>query len=373
MHILHVIPHLCPKKGGVTTSVYNQILCEDSLLPSFNISLISSVVNLSIPSSRINVFVRPLLTQQYCLPSPSLSLALYRSISHSDIIHVHSLHNGLSFTAILFSTLLNKHIVIHPHGMLNKAHNQFWHIPKILFLLFLSLLSSKIKVRYLNFSEFKSSSLQGLSYIIMPNIYHRDGKLLSPSNYNSHGSLSDSSPRQSPFKCVFLGRLHRIKRIDLQIMAVASMVRQGLSVTLTVIGPDDGELDKLIALVSKLKIQEHVFFEGLIPYANLPAVLDKFDLLLLTSYTEAAPMAVIDALSLGIPVLITDTIEHISSIHPSAFIKSLSNPQSIAQTLISLLPTSLLYKSIVKAAQVYRDKLDQDNLSSLRSLYAAIF
>jgi glycosyltransferase involved in cell wall biosynthesis len=99
-----------------------------------------------------------------------------------------------------------------------------------------------------------------------------------------------------------VGRLVLIKNHRLFLMAARSMVDSGLPARFVIIG--DGELrDSLQVFASELGIADRIRFLGwrkdMVPvYAGL-------DLLALTSDNEGTPMAVIEAMAAGVPVVAT--------------------------------------------------------------------
>ena len=103
---------------------------------------------------------------------------------------------------------------------------------------------------------------------------------------------------------VCVARLSATKGIDRAVRAVANALQQKLPVALHIVGsgPVEGQLK---GLVEELGICEHVHFYG--EQANPYRYMKAADLLLLTSYHEAAPMVIDEAYILGLPTLTTKT------------------------------------------------------------------
>jgi glycosyltransferase involved in cell wall biosynthesis len=105
---------------------------------------------------------------------------------------------------------------------------------------------------------------------------------------------------------LFLGRLHKIKGIDLLINAFAGITKDFSNIKLVVAGPDDGFLPELRKLVAELELSEKVIFTGpLYGEDKLAAYVDA-DVYALTSSYEIFGISILEALSCGTPVVITD-------------------------------------------------------------------
>ena len=106
---------------------------------------------------------------------------------------------------------------------------------------------------------------------------------------------------------LFLGRLHYKKGLDLLIPAFAS----GTSgeVMLVIAGPDgDGYQAKIERLVDLYKLNDRVLFTGMLYGRERIEALADADLFVLPSYQENFGIAVVEALSAGCPVLVSDKV-----------------------------------------------------------------
>lgn len=104
---------------------------------------------------------------------------------------------------------------------------------------------------------------------------------------------------------VTVARMTPRKGVDRAIRAVAAAQEAGIPMTLHVLGA--GPLwDPLQTLVQELGLAESVIFHG--EQSNPYPYIKQADLMLLTSYHEAAPMVIEEARCLGVPVLSTEII-----------------------------------------------------------------
>lgn len=98
----------------------------------------------------------------------------------------------------------------------------------------------------------------------------------------------------------FLGRLSAEKGVNFLIEAGADLVEAGLPVRLLIVGEGE-ERANLEALVAQRGMTQKVIFAGF--QADTRSWLSAFDLFALPSLTEGTPMALLEAMALGVPVL----------------------------------------------------------------------
>ena len=110
---------------------------------------------------------------------------------------------------------------------------------------------------------------------------------------------------------VLIARLSSEKAIDRAIIALNYCIQRGVKARLHIVG--DGILRKSLQdLAIQLKIESNVFFYG---FSNNPyRYLRNSDLLLITSYHEAAPLVIDEARFLNVPILSVKTTSSIDMI-----------------------------------------------------------
>lgn len=107
-------------------------------------------------------------------------------------------------------------------------------------------------------------------------------------------------PLQTPVKVVTVGRLISLKRIDQVIEAIARLNDVGLVVVGD--GPEHGSLK---GLARALGIAGRIYFAGLRSQAETLSLMAACDLFVLSSTHEGFPHVVLEAMSLGLPVVTT--------------------------------------------------------------------
>jgi glycosyltransferase involved in cell wall biosynthesis len=105
---------------------------------------------------------------------------------------------------------------------------------------------------------------------------------------------------------LFLGRVHKIKGIDLLISAFAGLAEDFNEARLVVAGPDDGYLPELKSLTRELGLAEKVIFTGPVYGEEKLAAYVDADVYALTSSYEVFGISIFEALACGTPVIVTD-------------------------------------------------------------------
>ena len=101
-----------------------------------------------------------------------------------------------------------------------------------------------------------------------------------------------------------IGNIRRPKAYEILLRAAAIVVEQSPNIKFVIVGENKNTLyDELIKLRGELKLENNVFFLGF--RANVPEIMNGFDLFLLSSRTEGFSISTIEAMACGIPVTAT--------------------------------------------------------------------
>jgi glycosyltransferase involved in cell wall biosynthesis len=101
---------------------------------------------------------------------------------------------------------------------------------------------------------------------------------------------------------LFAARMHPRKRPIVFVEMAKALLDAGVDARFTLIGPDDGEGP---ALRAALKGQSRIAWEGALPHTAVPRRMAAASVLVLPSVQEPYPMTVLEAMSVGIPVVVS--------------------------------------------------------------------
>ena len=110
---------------------------------------------------------------------------------------------------------------------------------------------------------------------------------------------------------LFLGRIHEKKGIEILLEAFANIVKKQEELLLVLAGSGTKEYKEGIRkLVKKLGLENNVIFTGLVTENEKLELLESASLFVLTSHSDVHPIAVQDALTMGSPVIITESCDY---------------------------------------------------------------
>jgi glycosyltransferase involved in cell wall biosynthesis len=146
-------------------------------------------------------------------------------------------------------------------------------------------------------------------------------------------ALRPTTPR-SRVRFVFVGRLIRLKAVDLLLEAIAIASRQA-DIELHVVG-DGPERAALEARCGRLSLADRVLFHGFVAQERCPSLLDDADALVMPSLLDCGGAVVLEAMAMGLPVIATrwggpaDYVDEttgilVAPIAPSALVEGFAN------------------------------------------------
>lgn len=149
----------------------------------------------------------------------------------------------------------------------------------------------------------------------------------------------DGVPEASEPTVAFVGRLHPIKRIDRLIDAVALARARVPGLRLEIVGPGERHQHALARLARELGIAEAVRFRGFVPAEEKLRILAGAQVSALLSASEGLPMAALEAMACGTPVVLSAGC-HLPEVHERAGIVVPGSAEEAAAALVELFEDS---------------------------------
>ena len=233
--------------------------------------------------------------------SPQLLPALLNA--NLDLLHVHGLWMYPSVASRKWAHSTRRPYVVSSHGMLDgwAIQNAYWKKVLAGTLYERSHLQNAACLQAVSLAEVEAIRAYGLRTPICHIPYGID----LPQGPPTSRSYGDKSK-----KLLFLGRLHPKKGL-LNLIHAWGRVRgsksiEGRNWVLTIAGWDQGGHEQqLKRLVLELGLADSVHFVGAKFGSDKDNLLAESDAFILPSYSEGLPVAVLEAWSYGLPVLIT--------------------------------------------------------------------
>jgi len=171
---------------------------------------------------------------------------------------------------------------------------------------------------------------------------------------------------------VFVGRLAPVKKLPLTLGAFARVVREQPRAILVVIG--DGPLRQEIGQLARdLDLENNVRFTGRLDAKGLLKWLQAGDVFTLISASEGLPCSVIEAMSAGLPPVLSDIPAHTQLVDHEVhgLVTELGNEEAVARGLLRLLGDPQLRTRLGAAAR--RRMLDQYSMARVADHYEKLF
>ena len=240
------------------------------------------------------------------LISPKMKERLKKEIKDFDVIHMHNFRSYQNIVAHHYAKRYNIPYILQAHGSVLPFF-QKQGLKRIFDLFFgytiLRDSSRVIAVTKIEAEQYREIGMGEDKIEIMPN-----GIDLSEySNLPETGEFRRKYLIREDEKVIlYLGRIHKIKGIDLLVNAFADLVKELDEVRLVIVGPDDGFLATLKKQIDDLKLGNKILFTGpLYERDKLKAYVDA-DVYVLPSVYEIFGITVLEACACGTSVIVTD-------------------------------------------------------------------
>ncbi len=320
MNILHITPSYKPAYiyGGTTVSISR--LCE-AQASFFNkqglkskITVYTTTANgkkeLNVENNKpilidgVEVWYFKRQTKDHTHFSIALLKKTIQTVQNFDAIHIHSWWNTVVIFSVLICILKGVKVIVAPRGMLGEytLNTQ----KKSLKNSFHKLIGKKIiKKTYLHLTS--QIEREEISYIknnrvfVLPNLLSLCGK---------QKQVRQKKP-SNIFKLVFMSRIHHKKGIEILIEVLYRLKENPkINLQLDVIGKSESidYQNTLKQLICQKKLEDKVNWVGWLEGKQKFEYLEKSDLFVLPSFNENFANVVIESLSVGTPVLVSDKV-----------------------------------------------------------------
>lgn len=100
-----------------------------------------------------------------------------------------------------------------------------------------------------------------------------------------------------------VGRLYKEKNIEMQLEMIGQLLKDIPTIKLVVVSKKYDYIKKLEKLIDELGVDDHVIFTGL--RRDIPRILSAFDVFVMTSVSEGTSIALLEAMSSGLPIVVS--------------------------------------------------------------------
>lgn len=184
-------------------------------------------------------------------------------------------------------------------------------------------------------------------------IYHG----IDTSLFSSDGARINSTP---PYNLLTVARLTEKKGLPTIYNALATLKKQGVSFTHTLIGDGD-DREAILALIAELKLKENCLWLGTQTHDEVLQQFKKSDLFILgceiakNGDRDGIPNVLVESLAMGVPAISTNVsaIPELLLNRKTGLVVEPSNSDEMARGILHLLENSTLRQKVIKEGQSY--------------------
>jgi glycosyltransferase involved in cell wall biosynthesis len=258
------------------------------------------------------------------------------AVAAADICHVHGLWEAHSLAVRRLARQMGKPVVSSVHGMLERWEMENKRLKKSVYSWMLERpsLARSLCLRALSEREVGDYRRFGI----------RRPVALIPNGINAlervdTGAFLETFPELAGKSIVlFLGRVHHKKGVLNLLQAWKSVTLRHADAHLVIAGPEYvGTLTRARQIITEMKLERTVTLMGVISGQTKLAVLSAAKYFCLPSYSEGLSVAVLEALSIGLPAIVTPECNVPTVASTGAGVSTSNEPAALADSLISCL------------------------------------
>jgi glycosyltransferase involved in cell wall biosynthesis len=318
MKILHVIANLAPRYGGPSKACWEMARAVAHL--GHQVSIYTTNQDgpevLPVPTDRpvwregVEVRYFPVQSPRFWSTSWPLARALRQEIKHVDLVHLHNLYLFHDLATGYCCRVFGVPYLIQPHGSLDPFIYR----------------RHRGRKRIMEWG-FQNRTIREAAAILFTTAAERE--LAAPFSFATPGvvvplgmDLDEFAvlPEPGSFRrrhpeigdkliILFFGRVNFKKGLDILAKAFGVVARQRQDVHLVIAGPDnDGWGARVRPWLEEAGVLERTTFTGMLLGPERLAVLQDAAMFVLPSYSENFGIAVIEAMAMGLPVIISGRV-----------------------------------------------------------------
>lgn len=318
IRVLHVIPAISQYYGGPVKAVLGMCRALNQAGVHADIASTDADVqgNLDIPlrmpfqmeGTTIYCF-RCSLLRQYGF-SPELTGWIRRNLRNYDLVHIHAFFSYVPVPLLYYAKKYNVPYIIRPSGELSPWPLKQSRMKKRLYLsLFGRHCLNTASALHLTSEDERTAARRlapGTPSVVIP----LGTDTFNEKEFPLRGGFRKKYPMLDHKKLiVFLSRLDHIKGLDRLLPAISALAMGRDNFTMVIAGSGEREYEAHVRdLVLAHGLQEKVIFTGFVQGQDKMDLLRDADVFVLPSYHENFGIAVIEAMAVGAPVVISNNV-----------------------------------------------------------------
>lgn len=304
MKIAHVVTLISPDNayGGPTRVAMNLARAQRSM--GHDVTILASTRGYESGARETDGIPTRLFRSAQLIPgagfagmfAPGLLGFLFRHIRDYDAIHVHLARDLITLPAAAIAGMSGVPYAAQTHGMIDSSER--WAARLLDVLLTRRVLRRARVVFFLTPRE--QLDLQLVARKSPISLRHLPNAVPVPA-MSDEGPAADSGE----LEVLYLARLAHRKRPLMFVDIAERLAAQFPTVRWRLVGPDEGEAEAVRRRIAGVNADVH--WEGPLPVDRTSARMSRASVLVLPSINEPFPMSVLEAMAVGLPVVITES------------------------------------------------------------------
>lgn len=252
-------------------------------------------------NSEVNKFIFDLSFPEFWFYSSSMKSWLRENISHYDLVHLHIPFTAPFFMASRVAVEMKIPMIATLHGLLDPWSMSHKALKKRIYykLIERQCLSFCAAVHVTSGLEFQAVKNLNIPVVIR-NI---------PWAVESYPEQFIKVGKRHWIRLLFIGRLHPVKSIPTIFNAMAHLKKLGIDVQLDLAGAGDSSYEQLLRQkINQHQLDQQVVWHGHVSENQKKTLYRNTDLFLLPSLHENFGLAAAEAMSIGLPVIVSDQV-----------------------------------------------------------------
>jgi glycosyltransferase involved in cell wall biosynthesis len=304
--------------------------------------------------------------------SPEMIVELRKKLKEFDVVHTHFGRQAYDVVVGLFASRYGVPYVLQAHGSIPRIEKRFRQClyDAVFGYRILKNASKVIALSRVEAEQYMAMGVPDEKIAIIPNGIDLSEYAVLPSKgvFRKKFGIDDEKI------VLYLGRIHRIKGVDVLVRAFANIVEKLDDAKLVVAGPDDGYLGELESLIKALKIEDKVLISGpLYGRDKLEAYVDA-DVYVLPSRYEIFGMTVLESVACGTPVILTEDCGIAEYFRDkTGLVVKTDSPSNLQEALLEMLMNREKQKVFRENCKTVMQKFNiSETVSKLEKVYEEI-